>query len=533
MKQTLSSSLQRLGRTWREFTTGQKTVTVLVTVGLLLGALLFSRWAGAPSYAPLFSNLPPADASAIVDKLSADGVSYQLADGGATILVPQNRVYDLRLQMSGQGLPAADAGGYALLDKQGLTTSEFQQQVGYQRALEGELRKTIESLDGVAGASVHLAIPVRDVFTSDKEKPTASVLVTMQAGSTLASRQVAAIVNLVASSVAGMSPQDVTVADSTGRVLSAAGQPAGIAAGDQRAQQTADFETRTASALQAMVDQVVGPGHAVVTVTADLDYDQTSTTTERYVAEPATPPLADTTTTESYKGPGAAMGGVLGPDNAGVGAGGNGTSTYTKESATRNNAIGKVTEVRQSAPGAIRRLNVGVLLDTRTAGTVDPAQLQALISSAIGIDPARGDAIQVTRMAFDSSADKAAKQAAKQAAQEQSQASLMSLARTGGLVLLVLAVLVLAWLSTRKRRTELTPDEQVQLEVLQREIEARGRLRELEDGVAGGSALEAAPPVDPSVQRAAAARDEIGELLERQPDEVAQLLRGWLADRRS
>ena len=534
MRQTMTSTVARLRATWAGFTAGQKTVTILVTAGLLVGALLLTRWAGTPSYSPLFNNLQPTDASAIVDKLSADGVPYQLADGGTTILVPQEQVYDLRLKMSGQGLPAGGTDGYALLDKQGLTTSEFQQQVGYQRALEGELRKTIESIDGVQAASVHLAIPARDVFTREQDKPTASVLVTTRPGATVASGQVAAIVNLVASSVAGMAPADVTVADSTGRVLSAAGQPAGLAAGDQRAQQTADFEARTAAALQAMVDQVVGTGHAVVKVTADLDYDETRTTTERYVADRTTPPLADSTTTESYQGPGtpAGVGGVLGPDNAGVTAGGTGSSTYTKESTTRNNAVGKVVEVRQSAPGAIRRLNVGVLLDTRTAGTVDPAQLQALIASAIGIDPTRGDAIQVTRMAFDDSAAKAAARQAKAAADAERQGELMSLARTGGLVALVVAVLVLAWLSTRKRRTGLTPNEQVQLEALQRELEARARPRQLEDGPST-PVLESAPAPDPTVLRAAVARDEVGELLERQPEEVAQLLRSWLADRRS
>lgn len=248
MRATLTSVLSRARDTWASFTTGQKTVTVLITAALLVGAVMLVRWTSAASYAPLFNNLPPADASAIVDKLSADGVPYELTDGGATILVPQEQVYDLRLQMSGQGLPSGGTDGYALLDAQGLTTSEFQQQVGYQRALEGELRKTIESIDGVEAASVHLAIPTRDVFATEQDKPTASVLVTTRPGASIASGQVAAIVNLVAASVAGMDPTDVTVADSTGRVLSVAGQPGGLAAGDQRAQQTADFEARTASA---------------------------------------------------------------------------------------------------------------------------------------------------------------------------------------------------------------------------------------------------------------------------------------------
>jgi flagellar M-ring protein FliF len=276
----------------------------------------------------------------------------------------------------------------------------------------------------------------------------------------------------------------------------------------------------------------------VVKVTADLDYDQTSTTTERYVSDPANPPLADTTTKESYTGSGSSVGGVLGPDNAGVplpgaGADGKGT-TYTKDSVTRNNAVGKVVEVRKAAPGAIRKLNVGILLDTRTAGTVDPAQLQTLVSAAIGIDTARGDTIEVTRLPFDETAAEAADKAMAAEKDAAAKASMMSLAKTGGLVLLVLAVLALAFLSSRKRRVELTPEELIQLEVLQHELAARGEEpRALEDAEALPAIEPARPPIDPHVAAVAAARDEIGELLEAQPAEVAQLLRGWLADRRS
>ncbi|HSF26497.1 MAG TPA: flagellar basal-body MS-ring/collar protein FliF [Actinomycetes bacterium] len=537
MKRTLTGGLTRAQRLFAGFTSGQKTITAIAVLALVIGGALFSQWVTKPSYAPLFSHLSTTDASAIVDKLGGAGVPFQLTDGGTTILVPQDKVYATRLQMSGEGLPVGDSGGYALLDKQGLTTSEFQQQVGFQRALEGELKKTVESLDGVRSAAVHLAIPQKDVFTSDKDSPTASVLVSMGSGDRLATTQVQAIVNLVASSVTGMTPEDVTVADSTGRVLSAAGQPAGLAAGDQRAQQTSDFEARTANALQDMVDQVVGSGHAVVKVTADLDYDQTSTTTERYVSDPENPPLADTTTKESYQGSGASVGGVLGPDNAGVPMPGAGTdtkgTTYTKDSVTRNNAVGKVVEVRKAAPGAIRKLNVGILLDTRTAGTVDPAELQTLVSSAIGIDPARGDTIEVTRLPFDETAAEAAEKALAAERDAAGKESMVSLAKTGGLVLLVLAVLVLAFLSSRKRRVELSPEERVQLEVLQRELAARGETPAL-DEVDELPAIEPArAPVDPHLAQVAAARDEIGELLEAQPAEVAQLLRGWLADRRS
>src|SRR5712671_2338437 len=145
--------VKRTGRVFGAFTPGQKAVTLVGIVVLGVGGFLFATWASAPTFAPLFS---------------------KLSDGGATILVPQSQVYDLRLKMAGQGLPAQADTGYALLDKQGLTTSDFMQNVDYQRALEGELGKTIKSIDGVQGATVHLALPQKDVFATDAHKPTAS-----------------------------------------------------------------------------------------------------------------------------------------------------------------------------------------------------------------------------------------------------------------------------------------------------------------------------------------------------------------------
>ena len=173
-------------------------------------------------------------------------------------------MYDLRLQISGAGpaRPSQDT-GYALLDKQGITTSEFMQQVAYQRALEGELAKTIKSIDGVKAATVHLVIPQKDVFADDQPKPTASVLVDLGAGTALSGEQVQAIVHLVASSVEGLEPDQVTVAGADGKVLSAAGT--GGRGGRRRPLPGgAGFENRLRPTPQKMLDRVVGPGHAVV-----------------------------------------------------------------------------------------------------------------------------------------------------------------------------------------------------------------------------------------------------------------------------
>ena len=229
MPAALAGPLARIRAVLSTISLGQKVVIGLLLVGLVLGGFFFYSWITTPTQAPLFSNLASTDASAIVDELNAEGVAYDLADGGGTIMVAKDKVYDLRLAMSGKGLPAGQDTGYALLDKQGITTSEFQQQVTYQRALEGELSNTLEALKGVNQAVVHVALPKDEVFVTEQKKPTASVLLDLAPGTELTGEQIQAVTNLVSSSVQSMDPDQVTVTDSTGHVLSAPGT--GITAG--------------------------------------------------------------------------------------------------------------------------------------------------------------------------------------------------------------------------------------------------------------------------------------------------------------
>lgn len=538
MRDRITTAAQRATDTFRSFTSGQKAITIVAILALAVGGYFFATWAGQPTYAPLFTNLTPADASAIVDKLTTDGTSYQLSDGGSTIMVPKDQVYAVRIKMSGAGLPSQSDAGYALLDNQGAMTSEFMQQVGYRRALEGELAKTIKSIDGVTGATVHLAIPKKDVFSDEQQKVTASVLVATGPGKKLSADQVQSVVHLVASSVEGLDPEQVTVVGSDGTVLSAAGQ-ASAAAGDQRSRQTADFEQRMNTALQRMLDQALGSGHAVVQVTADLDFDSTETTTQKYVNDPNTPPLSEKNETEKYSGTGTPVGGVLGPDNIQVPNGAaNGTGTYEKSTETKNNSVGLVTETRKSAPGAVRKLSVAVLLDSSVAKDEDAARLQQLISSAAGLDTARGDTVAVSAMKFDTSTVDQNKKDLAEAAKAEEEAKLKSWIETGALVFGVFVLLIMAMVSGRKKKkkkkdVELTAEERVQFEQLQAAIED-ARQREL-DGGEGEGAAELEAGMDPealALSEHVKRQQNISSLIERQPEEVAQLLRGWLADRR-
>ncbi|MFC5381502.1 flagellar basal-body MS-ring/collar protein FliF [Aquipuribacter nitratireducens] len=521
---------------WSELPGAQKTVATVVLVALLAGGYAFWQWQSTPAYGPLFTGMSSSDGGAVVQQLQAAGVPYKLTDGGATVLVPSDQVYEQRLQMSAAGLPSGDGGGYSLLDEQGVTASQFQQKVAYQRAVEGELASTIQAIDGVEAAVVHLAIPEKDVFLEADDAPTASVLVKTQAGRSLEKGQVQAVVNLVSSSVEGMEPDAVTVVDGEGTLLSASGTGvggAGSMGGGEAADMTAEYEQRVAGSLQTLLDTVVGRGKAVATVTADLDFDARDTTTERFIAEDGVPPLSETSDTETYTGAGSGEAGVLGPDNIVVPNGtlGGAESAYESESRTVNNAVGKVTEKVQSAPGAVQRLNVSVVVDRDAVARTDMLALQNTVSAAVGFDAARGDQINVTQMPFDTGDAEAvaeeleAAEAAEAAAGQQQTIWNAALA---GLVLVVVILSIILGARGRRRRSE-----PVDLG-LYAPLEEEPEPAPLPPVPAPREALPPAADAERmQLDALSRQREEVLELVDREPAEVAELLRSWLADRRS
>ncbi|MEX2290993.1 MAG: flagellar basal-body MS-ring/collar protein FliF [Mycobacteriales bacterium] len=531
MPAQLSKLPQSLRTLLAGFTAGQKAVTAIALVALLIGGAVFTSWAAKPSMVPVFTNLAAGDAAAITEELSTRGTKYQLAAGGSTILVPQKDVYQLRLDLSAAGLPQDGKSGYELLDSQGITTSEFRQRVDFQRALEGELTKTITSIEGVEAATVHLVMPEEALFSEDARKPSASVLVKTKPGKNLTGGQVQAVVNLVSSSVEGLTPDQVTLADANGTVLSAAGEDgANAAAGDARAVQTAAFEKELQTSVQEMLTPIVGSGKAVVRVKAALDFDKRATTSERFNPEDKqAPAVNESVTTEKYEGGGQIVGGVLGPENVNNPALAGGDSTYEKGQESRTLAVDKVTEQVQSAPGKVERLSVAVVLDAEAAGVIAPAEIEQLVAAAAGIDRERGDVVEVSRMAFDeTAANAAAEEFAKIEAAEQA-AERANLIRTVG-VLLVVGLLLLYALRVMRRdqRTEV----ELPYDIVATQIDADAAEAAALAAAAERRALEP-PPLSVEDRQRIHIQGEIGELVERQPEEVAQLLRGWLADRRS
>lgn len=521
MPAQITGLLGRLQATVKQFSLAQRTLAIIGVAVLVLGAVGLQSWLAKPSMTPLFSGVSAADASAIVDHLESAGVKYELTDGGSTIMVPQGKLYAMRLAVAADGLPTAGEGGYQLLDKMGMTSSEFQQQVTYQRALEGELAKTISSLTGVEAATVRLALPKESVFVKTKADPTASVFVKTTPGAVLGTDKVQSIVHLVSAGIEGMKPADVAVIDADGHVLSSVGATPGSTL---QAGQTGDYEARVAANIQQMLDPIVGMGRAVVSVTADLDYDQTERTSESFTAKPSTPPLASSTTEEKYSGGSTSVGGVLGPDNIAVPSGTNGGSgAYVKTSQDVTNAVDKVTEHQTTAPGSVKRQSVSVVISQEAGAGLDLTQIQQMVSAAAGLDPARGDVVSVTRMAFDTTTAAqatAALAAADAAAKTAGTRKLI----TNGAVALVVVLAVGLMLVSAARRSKRARREALDLGALDL-LEAKQAA--IIEATTHLPALTAAH--SPVMDEMAAKREDVLALAAEQPAEVAETLRGWLA----
>src|SRR3989454_5421082 len=261
----------------------RRIVLATTSVGSLVVVLALAWWVQRPLYRPLFTNLAERDASAIVEALRAEKVPFRLEDGGRAILVPAERLYELRLALASHGLPGGGGVGFELFDRQTLGQTDFLQRLNYQRALQGELGRTIGQLGGVEAARVHLALPERSLFVAEDRRPSASVVVKLVQGRTLSAAQIDGIVHLVAASVEGLQPEAVTVVDEAGRILTSdrrGAEAAGTSNAPLEIQQA--VERGAEERIESMLGAVVGRDKVVARVAASLDFSRVERTEETY-----------------------------------------------------------------------------------------------------------------------------------------------------------------------------------------------------------------------------------------------------------
>jgi flagellar M-ring protein FliF len=399
---------------WQQLSQTRKIGLLALVVAAITGLVFFFTWAQTPTYAIAFTDLNPEDGGAIVEYLQANSIPYEVSNGGATISVPEDQVHEVRLALASQGLPGQATVGMELFDSTNLGMTDFVQQVNYQRALEGELARTISSLSSVKSARVHIVIPQPTLFSEDEQPTTASVVVELESGQSLNKEQVQAISHLVSSAVEGLKPQNLTIVDMNGYVLadganSENGSAVAVSSSQIEAQRAyeRDLELR----IETMLHNVLGPDKAVVRVSSEMNWDQVETESETYTPGEEDGVLRSSREiTEYYNGEGDAVGGVPGtasnvPDAAPsfqteiTSTNGSG---YTRSDITHNFEVSRSTSKIIPATGTVERLSVSVMVDNITSTVTLGAIEQATIAAA-GIDQARGDNLTISSIEFDRS----------------------------------------------------------------------------------------------------------------------------------
>jgi len=384
----------------------------LALAGILAGAMVIFYFvfiaSSKPNLVTAFTGLQPEDTAAIADQLSKDGIPYELGGGGTTVAIPANKVAEVRIKLAQAGLPKGGSVGLEIFDKTNFGATDFVQQVNYQRGLEGELARSINTLDGVKASRVHLVLPKEAIFKEDQANATASVLLSLKPGANLNQDQVKGITNLVTGSIQGLRQAGVTIIDETGHVLFDGAATDGLFSTGGTSSQM-DLQHQYELALQRDVEstlaKVVGVGRSAVTVRARMNFDNVKSSAETFGAAPIA--RSSTTTSEVFNGtnlnvgaaPGAAANGGTG---AGAAAGANGNSTYNKTETTTNNEIPKTSTTTIKAPGSVEKLSVSVVLDESVTAAQE-ASITSAVAAAVGLEQARGDTLSVTRLPFDAS----------------------------------------------------------------------------------------------------------------------------------
>ncbi|CAI2022889.1 Flagellar M-ring protein [Serratia ficaria] len=404
------------------------SAAIAIVVALLL-------WAKSPDYRVLYSNLNDRDGGAIVTQLTQMNIPYRFAENGAALLIPAEKVHETRLRLAQQGLPKGGAVGFELLDQEKFGISQFSEQINYQRALEGELSRTIESLGPVQNARVHLALPKPSLFVREQKSPSASVTLTLQPGRALDDGQINAIVYMVSSSVAGLPPGNVTVVDQAGRLLT---QSDGTGRDLNAAQlkYAGEVESRFQRRIEAILAPMVGSANVRAQVTAQIDFATREQTDEEYQPnqQPNKAAVRSQQTSLSEQIGGPQVGGVPGAlsnqpsapasapiETAKPAAAGNNAARPTAADAgsrgpqntrrdeTTNYEVDRTIRHTQQKAGAVQRLSVAVVVNYRGAdkdGKPLPmskeqlTQIESLVREAMGYSSSRGDTLNVINTPF-------------------------------------------------------------------------------------------------------------------------------------
>lgn len=494
-----------------------------VVAGSIVGMVLMVGWLNSVTYARLYSNLSQNEAGEIVSYLNDQKIPYQIGDGGGAIEVPSDKVYQVRLELAGQGLPTSGSVGYSIFDDNNLGMTDFLQNLNFRRALEGELTRTIMQLSEVKAARVHIVMPKERLFREDQREATASVVLKLTTGG-LAKSQVKGITHLVASSVEGLAPDKITIVDYDGNLLSSGDQAdmlAGLSSSQLEVRQ--NVERYLQDKAQSMLDNVLGVDKAVVRVTADLNFQQVERQSELYDPNSAT--IRSEQRTQA---------GTKVEDKETEEA--ESSSEENNETVITNYEINKTVEHIVNAVGTIQRLSVAVLVDgiykevESDNGTIETVyqprpqedldRLASIVQNAVGFSRDRDDQIEMVNIAFD-----------RQDLQEDRQALdsmymrdfYMEIARKVGYVLLIMFLLLYFRKKAKKLFTSLG---KLMVPVSQPQPEPVGPVAQAEEP----EEREEKDLAIKETERQNRLVDQIRETARKQPDEMAKVIRTLMVD---
>ncbi|MDE0881334.1 MAG: flagellar basal-body MS-ring/collar protein FliF [Myxococcota bacterium] len=525
--EALSDYAKQLAQIWDNMSKRQRGALVGLVSVVLLGLAWITVGQRPHAMQILFADLEPADAAAIRDALSARKEPFELADQGTSIRVMQGRVHTLRLDLTAEGLPRGGGVGFEIFDKSGLAMSQFLQNVNFRRALEGELSRTVGSLNEVRSARIHLVIPKRRVFSDEQQRPTASVVLHLGGGG-LGTRTVKGIAHLIASAVEGMQARDVTILDQLGSVLQRAQTGEGFEAMSQYEEQVRGREKDLERRITVLLEPMLGVGNIRVQANMEYDFDAVQSTKDLYDPERQVVRSEERTEEErEIEGARAAQGGQAGAEANEPGGEGSvaaaGGASKTKRGTERSNyEIDKTTEVvvRQSA--ILKRMSIAVLVNASAASVAENAgekaqslseaelkQIRDLVASASGFNDKRGDAIQVVQSPFQTNGLEMPEAA-------MDLAGMMPMVQ--GVVALIIALMVVFMVvrPLLAQLGEIRP-ELVDAAALPGTVEdVAKRLEEAEREAAGRKMLEQ--------------RNSVVEYASEEPEKTAEILRGWLGE---
>ncbi|MDJ0721335.1 MAG: flagellar basal-body MS-ring/collar protein FliF [Desulfobacterales bacterium] len=410
----------------------KKKISLLLVFGLMAAGFFYLiSWSGRPDYQSLFVNLSAEDAGLIVDRLKGQKIPYRITADGSCIQVPEAKVHEMRMTLASEGLPQGAGIGFEVFDNAKLGMTEFMQNVNYQRALQGELSRTINQIDEIESSRIHLVMPEQTLFVEEERPASASVVLKLRPGRRLNQNQIQGIVHLVSSSLSGLETEYVTVVDNRGKLLAGRNDSSSVNAlsSDQFMYQRR-METTLENRVKTMLEEVLGPSKAIVRVSCDLDFMRHEQTEEMYLPQNQVI-RSEQIFNETTSGKGSLPMGVPGvsaniePGSIGTDlnrpavSGNRGTAVFQKQDQTKNYEIGKVVSRKVMPYATVKRVSAAVIVDGTYAPAASPKkkkagqkqyiarnaeemqQFERIVKSAINFNPDRGDAVEIQNIPFE------------------------------------------------------------------------------------------------------------------------------------